>query len=100
MLKKKFFKSNDECEVTFEFAATEAKEVSIVGDFNNWQPVVMKQARKAGSPFRAKVRMPKDGQFQFRYLVDGEVWQNDEAADAYWPNEHGSENSVVFTAEN
>ncbi len=100
MLKKKFFKTNDECEVTFEFSAAEANEVSIVGDFNNWQPVAMKQAKKAGSPFRAKVRMPKDGQFQFRYLVDGEVWQNDEAADAYWPNEHGSENSVVFTAEN
>lgn len=100
MLEKKFFKTKDECEVTFAFAAEGAKEVALVGEFNNWEPVAMKRANKEGSPFRAKVRLPKDGQYQFRYLVDGEVWGNDDAADAYLPNEHGGENSVVFTAEN
>jgi 1,4-alpha-glucan branching enzyme len=99
VLKKKFFKTKDECEVTFELTAVGATEVAVVGEFNNWEPVAMKQGKKADSPFRAKVRMPKDGQFQFRYLVDGATWQNDDAADAYWANEHGSENSVVFTAE-
>ena len=97
MLKKKFFKTKDECEVTFELTNDDAQAVQLVGEFNDWQPIDMKKAKKAGSPFRAKVRMPKDGQFQFRYLVDGENWVNDDAADAYEANEHGSENSVVFT---
>ena len=95
MLKKKFFKSNEECEVTFEFETNAAQEVVLVGEFNGWEPVAMKQAKKG--PFQAKVRLPKDGRYQFRYLVDGQNWNNDEAADAYWPNEHGGENSVVFT---
>jgi hypothetical protein len=43
------------------------------------------------------VRLPKEGQYQFRYLVDEQSWQNDEAADAYWTNEYGSNNSVVST---
>lgn len=95
MLKKKFFKSNEECEVTFEFETHTAQEVVLVGEFNGWEPVAMKQAKNG--PFLAKVRLPKDGRYQFRYLVNGQNWNNDEAADAYWPNEHGGENSVVFT---
>lgn len=97
MLKKKFFKTKDECEVTFEFDANGAEKVLLVGDFNDWEPIKMKKAKSKDAPFRAKVRMPKDGQFQFRYLIDGETWENDDAADAYWPNEHGTDNSVVFT---
>jgi hypothetical protein len=56
----------------------------------------MKQVKNG--PFRTKVRLPKDGEFQFRYLVDEQSWHNDEAADAYRSNEHGTENSVISTA--
>lgn len=96
MLKKRFFKTKDECEVTFEVKADEAQEVFLVSEVNNWEPIAMKQVRRG--PFRTRVRMPKNGEFQFRYLVDNETWINDEAADAYWPNEYGSDNSVIFTA--
>ncbi|MCP4362484.1 MAG: 1,4-alpha-glucan branching protein [Chloroflexi bacterium] len=95
MLKKKFFKTKEECEVTFEFNNENAQEVKLVGEFNGWEPIAMKKLKKG--PFKTKVRMPKEGQFQFRYLINEEIWQNDEAADAYWPNEHGADNSVVFT---
>jgi len=33
---------------------------------------------------------------QFRYLADGKIWHNDEAADKYVANALGSENSVVI----
>ena len=96
MLKKKFFKTKDECEVTFELNVAEAKGVALVCEHNGWQPIQMKQSKKG--PFRTKIRLPKEGQFQFRYLVDGNTWLNDETADTYWRNEHGSENSVISTA--
>jgi hypothetical protein len=47
--------------------------------------------------FRTKQRFPKQRQIQFRYLVDGATWINDEAADAYWPNGLGGENGVLDT---
>ena len=97
MLKKKFFKTKEECEVTFEFNIDGANEVALVGEFNNWEPITMKKAKKSGSPFKTKVRLPKDGRYQFRYLIDQTVWENDEAADAYWANDQGTDNSVVFT---
>lgn len=96
MLKKRFFKTKSECEITFEYAA-EAQQVALVCESNNWQPIAMERGKNESGPFRVKVRLPKEGQFQFRYLVDNSNWVNDEAADAYWPNEHGSDNGVVFT---
>jgi hypothetical protein len=34
-------------------------------------------------------------QCRFRYLLDGERWENDWTADAYVPNSFGSDDSVV-----
>jgi 1,4-alpha-glucan branching enzyme len=99
MLQKKYFKTKDECEVTFEYANESATDVSLVGEFTGWEPLPMKKASGAGNPFRLKVRVPKNGEFQFRYFVDGSYWANDDGADAYWPNEFGDSNSVVNTFE-
>ncbi len=95
MLKKKYLKTKEEWEVTFEYEQ-DAKQVALVSETNNWQPIKMKK-RKTDGVFYAKVRLPKDGQFEYRYLLDQSNWMNDSAADAYVPNEYGSENSVVIT---
>ena len=100
MLKKRFFKTKDECEVTFEYADNNAQNAELVSDFNGWQPLPMKKAKKRGSPFRIKLRLPKEGQYQFRYRLDESIWANDDDADAYWTNEFGESNSVVNTFTN
>ena len=97
MLKKRFFKTKDDCEVTFEYADENAKEAALVSDFNDWKPLPMKKAKKTGSPFRIKVRLPKESEYQFRYFVDQSTWANDEEADAYQANEFGDSNGVVKT---
>lgn len=97
MLKKKYFRTKDECEVTFELESVEAESVVLVSEANGWQPVEMTKRRKDGVYF-TKVRLPNESQFQFRYLVDGQSWVNDSAADAYVANEFGGENSVVVTS--
>ena len=96
MLKKKFFKTRDEAEVTFEFARADIDSVSLVADFNDWQPVGMRYKAK-DKVLRAKIRLPKEEVFYFRYLLDESEWENDYQADAYIPNPFGSENSVLYT---
>lgn len=93
MLKKKYVKSKDEYEVTFELSS-EAKEAALVCEANGWEPVAMKKSKGA---FVAKLRLPANGRYQYRYLVNSSEWVNDDSADAYVPNEHGSTNSVVET---
>ncbi len=93
MLKKKYLKTKDEYEVTFELPVA-ANEVVLLIEANGWQPVVMKKSK---GKFAAKMRLPANGRYEYRYLVDNSDWVNDEAADSYVPNEHGTTNSVVET---
>ncbi len=99
MLTKKFFKTKDEVEVTFEVDRPDLDAVEWASDTTDWDPVPMKRADRGKGPFRLKVRLPKDAEIQFRYRFNGHEWENDEAADAYWPNDMGSDNSVVSTFE-
>lgn len=96
MLTKKFFKTNDEAEVTFDFSREDVNSVVLVADFNNWQPIEMKFNKK-DKIFRTKVRLPKNGLFHFRYLINESEWENDYQADQYLPNVYGTENSIVVT---
>lgn len=98
MLTKRFFKTRDEVEVTFQLADHGVSCAALVTDHHGWQPQPMKRSNRGRGPFRIKVRFPKHDPVQFRYLLDDYRWENDEAADAYWPNTMGSHNSVVFTA--
>ncbi|MBU2893401.1 isoamylase early set domain-containing protein [Colwellia sp. D2M02] len=96
MLIKKFFKTKQEAEVTFELNVEQAKKVQLVAEFNDWQPMEMRFIKK-DKTYRAKVRLPKNKEFHFRYLIDNERWENDHQADAYIPNGFGSDNSIVST---
>jgi 1,4-alpha-glucan branching enzyme len=96
MLKKRYFKTSDDCEVTFEFSSEGADKVALVTEANGWEPVKMKKRRGDGV-FYARMRLPKDGRYQFRYFINGESWANDPEADGYAGNEFGEENSVVLT---
>jgi 1,4-alpha-glucan branching enzyme len=96
MLTKKFFKTKDETEVTFELNRTDLTSADLVADFNDWQAVEMKFNKKTQS-FKTKVRLPKNGVFHFRYLLNKNEWENDDKADQYLPNAFGTDNSVVNT---
>jgi len=95
MLRKKYFKTKDECEVTFELQK-QANKVALVSEFNGWKPVEMK-VRKKDKVFYTRMRLPIERSVQFRYLVDDLRWENDDSADEYIRNEFGEENSVVQT---
>lgn len=99
MIKKQFLKTKPVCKVTFSVpaeAAPEAKEVKLVGEFSEWtkSPIEMKKL-KDGS-FSTSVKLDIGKEYEFRYVIDGERWENDWEADAYRPNAVTfEENSVV-----
>jgi 1,4-alpha-glucan branching enzyme len=98
MISKRFFKTKDEVEVTFELEAPEAaSNVAIVADFLDWKPEPMKKVAKSSCTYKFKTRLPKDGEFQFRYLLDEQQWINDPGADQYIPNEYGDNNCLIST---
>jgi 1,4-alpha-glucan branching enzyme len=102
MIKKQFLKSKPVCKATFTLpaeAAPEAKTVEILGDFNNWKEGVEMKKQKNGI-FKAIVELEAGKEYQFRYLIDGETWENDWEADKYVSTPYGTENSVVVAENN
>lgn len=49
--------------------------------------------------FKYKTRLPKNAEFQFRYLVNENDWVNDAEADNYVPNGFGADNCIVKTEQ-
>jgi len=104
MLKKVFQKKGKVCKATFSLpkkAVASAKEVALLGEFNNWDqtnPFIMKK-KKDGS-FETTIELSTGKAYEFRYLIDNQVWENDWAADQYTPvDAFGIENSVINVPE-
>lgn len=89
-------KGNGRVKVTFAIPAEKADEerVSVVGDFNEWDPVATPLARR-GETLRASVLLDAGRRYAFRYLADGGRWFNDDEADDYQGNAFGGSDSVV-----
>jgi len=99
MISKVFTPKRTVCKVTFNVPAEWAsKEVAVVGDFNNWDPKADKLKKKNGA-WEGTVRLQPKSEVRFRYFIDGSNWANDEQADAYVPNDFGSEDSVIKIGE-
>lgn len=83
-------------QVRFELPATvSATTASVCGDFNGWQAEGQPLTRRDDGRFRTDVVLSGGERYRFRYLLDGERWENDPAADDYVPNRFGTEDSVV-----
>lgn len=99
MIKKQFLKSKPACKVTFSVdkkQAKGAKEVSVVGNFNNWNKKEGKlKALKNGS-FKESFNIPTNQEIEFKYVIDNE-YVNELEADKYvWNDFAASENSVIM----
>jgi 1,4-alpha-glucan branching enzyme len=67
--------------VTFMLPATEpAGAVSVVGDFNGWDPYAHPLRRRGNGARSAAVDVPAGSTLHFRYLAEGGLWFDDEAA--------------------
>jgi 1,4-alpha-glucan branching enzyme len=80
-------------EIQFSLLAIEAKKVSLVGEFNNWNPDAdPMQSNGSGTWIKAKMLSP--GNIEYKYWVDGE-WMQDPMNLRVCPNCFGTQNSVV-----
>lgn len=95
MLKKTRVKRTGRVRVTFRYPAADARSVQIAGQFSDWQPVKMRRGRDGA--WQAVVELEPGRAYEFRYLIDGQQWANDPAADRYVPNPFGGENCVAAT---
>lgn len=96
MPKKTYSKDGKTCKVTFELPAeVNAQTACLCGDFNDWTPTAHPMKRRADGSFTLTLALAPGQVHRYRFLLDGERWENDWAADAYAPNPFGADDSVV-----
>jgi 1,4-alpha-glucan branching enzyme len=96
MLKKSYSKTGESCRVTFDIPSElNAGAASLCGDFNDWSPTAHPMSHRKDGRFSTTVSLRAGETYRFRYLLDGERWENDWGADGYIPNPFGEEDSVV-----
>ncbi|NOZ24585.1 MAG: hypothetical protein GXO94_00605 [Nitrospirae bacterium] len=97
-IKKQYLKTRPVCRVTFRLpkeAAPDARKVSIVGDFNNWDKGSAVMKRLKNGDFTITMELETGREYCYRYLIDATRWENDWWADRYRPNPFGCDDSVV-----
>ena len=98
MIKQTPVKGSKKVKVNFVLPKESAAgEVSVVGDFNGWDPFVHPLKRRSNGTKSVSVTLPVSQRFAFKYLDEDGQWLDDEAAHEYVDNGAGGVNSVVLT---
>lgn len=78
--------------VWFVVAYPEAKQVSVVGDFTDWEPKSLK--KEARGIWAIKLDL-KPGRYEYNFVVNNTRWVLDPRADGY-ARSFGDYNSVIY----
>ena len=73
-----------------------ARNVVLCGDFNDWSAEDIALQRGSDGAWQVTLPLEPGRSYRYRYLLDGERWENAWQADWYEPNAFGSTNSVVI----
>jgi len=88
-LQKKYLKSKPICKVKFtapEPIVEGAKQVYLAGDFNDWNPSETKLRKQKDGRYATTLDLTPGHEYGYRFIIDGERWENDYSADKYVPS--------------
>jgi 1,4-alpha-glucan branching enzyme len=98
MLKREPIKQSEQVKVTFVIPHDpDQPRISVVGDFNNWEPTATPLVKRANNTRSASVILDPGKHYSFRYYAADGTWFDEEHADGYAPNEHGTQNCLIVT---
>ena len=82
------------------FSVDDERPVSVVGDFNQWDPLANPLVRRSNGTRSAAITVHSGTSVCFRYLADGGEFYDDPHADAIEPNGMGGSHCVVTAIAN
>lgn len=94
-IKKQYLKNKSNCKVTFSIEAKDAQNVSVIGDFNHWNAKADPLKKLKNGTFKGTVDLQKGQSYEFRYVVDGDYVNDEEADDYLWNDFAAGENGVL-----
>src|SRR5210317_2258917 len=82
--------------VTFSLISPDAKEVILMGDFNQWNPKVHPMKKNKTGVWE-KVTLLFPGTYEYRFMVDGQ-WKNDPNNNQTRTNRFGTKNNFIVVS--
>jgi serine protease AprX len=79
----------------FTYHDDAANNVSVAGDFNEWNQAATPLKRNASGLWFTEILFPRSGQFQYKFVVDGQRWVEDPANGMKAPDNYGGLNSLL-----
>lgn len=96
MISKSYYNNGNTCRVTFRVCPDrDPGSVYLVSSHDDWDKHARPMTRRKDGCFSTSLVLPKGARVQFRYLLDGDQWINEENADEYVDNTHGDTDCVV-----
>ena len=80
--------------VRFALKQPGAKQVALAGDFNQWNPAPLTASVGEDGVFAVEVPLG-EGTYSYNFVVDGQRWVPDPAADRWVDDGFGQRNSVI-----
>ena len=80
--------------IAFTLSDGEARNVFLVGDFNNWDETSHPLKKNSNGTWKGSISLTP-GRYEYRLLVDG-AWQNDPKCLSFAPNPFGQENCILI----
>lgn len=78
--------------ISFSFSSEWAREVSLAGDFNDWD-ASKHPMRQDSSGLWKKTVLLEPGRYEYKFVVDGQ-WQNDPHVESVY-NRFGTLNNLI-----
>ena len=79
--------------ITFSLEAVDARDVHLVGEFNDWKAGIHPMKNDGDGTWIKPVLLP-EGQYEYKYLVDNK-WVVDPLNERSCPNCFGTMNNIV-----
>jgi len=83
-----------EVSVEFTYHAPQARQVSVVGDFNNWDLQAVRMRKTPEGSWKASVTL-NPGRYEYKYFADG-AWVDGGPDAEKAQNAFGTDNLVVY----
>jgi 1,4-alpha-glucan branching enzyme len=98
MIRRQSIPDSNLVQVTFVLPADfPHASLSVVGDFNQWDPSVHPLSQASDGTYQATVTVEGGRRYAFRYLSDEGKWFNEGFADDLEPGPSGGYNSILVT---
>lgn len=85
LVKVTFVLSEEECDVP----------VSVVGDFNDWNPMAMPLRKRSNGTKSVSIELPAGTSYRFKYLAEGGQWFCDSTTEIYGDG-YGADSILVL----